>query len=301
MRQYGNLVFVQFETHIDVLRVDIAQQTVCPNMLTFERSRVPHFDFSPACSTLFVECDSYIYRVPVDQGVFDDAGDSYSFTKLQTAEFMEIDCPADCLLCVDAGVVVLCRNRLTLLDYGLNEVFAQQFKQNVVSVHEMPQRTLLCVQEDGFLFTCSQNGLSSQSTLGFAPRLVCASAEFGCALAFGEQKLTLLQYRNGKLSQTGPLSLSAEIVGMSFGHYRDEHSEQFEPLALLLVNVDQSLQLVAMPASRFNFQAATDLDVGLELPLQADSVSYCALDDQYMHCQFQHNGRPFLSSSIVLF
>ena len=67
------------------------------------------------------------------------------------------------------------------------------------------------------------------------------------------------------------------------------------------MNVDQSLQLIAMPASRFSFQAATDLDIGLELPLQADSISYCALDNQYMHCQFHHNGRPFLSSSVVLF
>ena len=126
---------------------------------------------------------------------------------------------------------------------------------------------LLCVQEDGFLFTCGQSGISSQSTLGFTPQQVCVSGEFGCALVFVEQKLSLLQYRNGKLSQAPPLSLSAEIVEMSFGNYRDQHSEQFEPLILLLINVDQSLQLVAMPASRFSFQAATELDIGLELPM----------------------------------
>lgn len=168
-------------------------------------------------------------------------------------------------------------------------------------MREIGPNALLCVQGDGFLFTCSPDGLSSQSTLGFSPELICANSEFGCVLAFGEQKLVLLHLRNGKLSQTGPLSLSAEIVGMSFGHYRDQHSEQFEPLILLLINVDSSLQLVAMPASRFSFQAATDLDIGLELPLQAENISYCALDGQYMHCQFSHNGRPFLSSSIVLF
>lgn len=221
LRQYGSLVFVQFETHIDVLRVDISQQTVCPNMLTFERSNVPHFDFSQECSTLFVECGSYVYRVPVDQAVFDSADDSYNFTKLQTAEYVEIGSPADSLQCTSAGVVVLCGNCLTLFDYGLNEIFSQQFKQSVVFVHEIEENTLLCIQNDGFLFTCSPDGLSSQSVLGFVPEQACASSEFGCALVFGEQKLTLLQYRNGKLTQTGPLSLSAEIVGMSFGNYRD--------------------------------------------------------------------------------
>ena len=123
MRQYGSLVFVQFETHIDVLRVDISRQTVCPSILTFERSNVPHFDFAPACSTLFVECDSHVYRVSVDQSIFDDVEDGYGFTKLQTAEYIEIGAPANDLRCVDSGLVILSRDCLTLLNYDLNGIF----------------------------------------------------------------------------------------------------------------------------------------------------------------------------------
>lgn len=125
MQQYGNLIFVQFETHIDVLRIDIARQTVCANIMTFERSHVAHFDFAQACSTLFVECDSRIYRVLVDQEVFDCAEDDYNFTKLQTAEHIDLDALVDAMQCTESGIVVLCGNRVTVFDYSLNEVFAQ--------------------------------------------------------------------------------------------------------------------------------------------------------------------------------
>ena len=86
----GGVAALRYSDRVDVMRVDAAAQWIYPQIQSFERSDIASFAYLPEESALFALSQGRVWRVDVDQSVFDGTATQFSVHRLCTGASADV-------------------------------------------------------------------------------------------------------------------------------------------------------------------------------------------------------------------
>ncbi|CAL5990795.1 Conserved_hypothetical protein [Hexamita inflata] len=253
MQLNSNYIVMQYESYIDVCKIDQNNCSLQSIIQRFQRSKIQSFSYCLESSTLYVVEDQTLWEICVNTDNI--CGDDLFIEKLITSKNITFTQQLinTQVICTKRIQIVCTIDSFFVID-DFQIIMFKQFDQPIKC--SLSGDFLVILRADGLIYSCNLNSMEikSQGALGFCSNNIKISEQY--VSCWDKRKLVLYRVQNQVLQQISQIELEGQIIDASFVSYVDKIDNKMHEVLCVLIQNDGDRVIFALQTTNFNLQSS---------------------------------------------